>query len=79
MSGEHDGLRGAVQRRPSFWQTVRAVGWAFFGVRRRAGLAEDVGKLNPLHLVIVGLACGALFVVALVLLVRWVIHSGVAA
>ena len=71
-------LKDAVARRGSFLQTARAVGWSFFGVRRSSGLAEDVQKLNPLHVVVAGLAGAALFVVALVLLVRWVIGSGVA-
>lgn len=71
-------LKDAVARKGSFLQTARAVGWSFFGVRRSAGLAEDVQKLNPVHVVIAGLAGAALFVVALVLLVRWVIGSGVA-
>jgi hypothetical protein len=71
-------LKDAVARKGSFLQTARAVGWSFFGVRRSSGLAEDVQKLNPLHVVAAGLAGAALFVVALVLLVRWVIGSGVA-
>lgn len=75
MSGE---LRQAVQRRGSFIQTMRAVAWSFFGVRRSADHANDVDKLNPLHLVIAGLIGGALFVGLLVLLVTWVVGSGVA-
>jgi hypothetical protein len=47
-------------------------------VRRSADYAEDVEKLNPVHVVIAGLAGAALFVLALVLLVRWVVASGVA-
>ncbi len=75
MSG---GLKDAVARRGSFLQTVRAVAWSFFGVRRSADLAHDVQKLNPVHVVMAGLAGAALFVLALVLLVRWVVGSGVA-
>ena len=59
-------------------QTVRAVGWSFFGVRRSSGLAQDVAKLNPVHVIIAGLVGAGLFVLALVLLVQWVVHSGVA-
>jgi len=72
------GLKDAVARRGSFLQTVRAVAWSFFGVRRSADLAHDVQKLNPVHVVMAGLAGAALFVLALVLLVRWVVGSGVA-
>ena len=59
-------------------QTMRTVAWSFFGVRRRAGHDEDLARLNPLHVIAGGLAGAALFVAALVLLVRWVVDSGVA-
>lgn len=72
-------LREAVRRRGSLWQTVKAVSWSFFGVRRSADHAEDVSKLNPVHVVVVGLVLAGLFVLGLVGLVNWVIGSGVAA
>ena len=75
MSGD---LKEAAARRGSFVQTARAVAWSFFGVRRSADLAQDVQKLNPLHVIIAGIVGAALFVAALVLLVRWVVGSGVA-
>jgi len=62
----------------SFTQTVKAVAWSFFGIRKSAGQAQDVARIKPLHLVIVGLLAGALFVTVLALLVRWVVSSGVA-
>ncbi len=71
-------LEDLVARRGSLLQTVRAVAWSFFGVRRAAGLDEDAQKLNPVHVVIAGVAGAALFVVALILLVRWVVASGIA-
>jgi hypothetical protein len=73
-----DGLRDAVRRKGSFAQTLRAVAWSFFGVRKSSEHAKDVSQLNPLHVVIAGVIGAALFVVILVLLVRWVIGSGVA-
>ena len=66
-------------RKGSLLQTFRAVAWSFFGVRRSADHAQDVANVNPVHLVIVGILSAALFVVALVLLVQWVVGSGVAA
>jgi hypothetical protein len=54
------------------------VAWSFFGVRKSRDLERDVAELKPLHVVLVGLAVAAVFVVALVLLVNWVIASGVA-
>jgi hypothetical protein len=71
-------LKEAVARRGSFMQTVRAVGWSFFGVRRSADQAQDHQKLNPVHVIIAGLVGAALFITVLVLLVRWVVGSGVA-
>ena len=68
-----------VHRKGSFLQTVGAVAWSFFGVRRSADYAQDVQKLNPVHVVIAGIAGAVLFIVVLVLLVRWVVGSGVAA
>ena len=66
-------------RRGTLLQTMRAVAWSFFGVRRSAGHEhDDVARLNPVHVVIAGLAGAALFVLAIVLLVRWVVGSGVA-
>ena len=72
-------LKAAVQRKGSFVQAAKAVAWSFFGVRKRSGLEQDVEQLNPLHVVIAGVVGAALFVLALLLLVRWVIGSGVAA
>lgn len=73
-----DGLREAVQRRGSVLQTLGAVAWSFFGVRKSSDYERDVGQLNPVHVVIAGVGCAVLFIVLLVLLVQWVIASGVA-
>ena len=62
----------AHHRRASFWDTTRAVLWSFIGVRRRADFHDDVNKLNPLHLIVVGLVTALLFVFGLILLVNWV-------
>ena len=44
-----------------------------------ADYAQDVRKLNPVHVIVAGIIGAALFVLALVLLVHWVVGSGVAA
>ena len=74
-----DELKQAVARPLSFWQTLRAVAWSFFGVRRGVDHENDVAQLNPLHLIVAGIAAAMVFVLILVLLVQWVIGSGVAA
>ena len=68
----------ATQRPASVVQTFKAVAWSFFGVRRSADYEQDVQKLNPLVVVAAGVFSAALFVGAVVLLVRWVVSSGVA-
>jgi hypothetical protein len=74
-----DDLREAASRRGNFLQTLRAVGWSFFGVRKSSGHQSDVEKLNPVHVIIAGILGAGLFIGALVLLVGWVVGSGVAA
>ena len=75
MSGE---LRDAVQRKASFLQTVRAVGWSFFGIRKGSEYEKDVSQLNPVHVVIAGIIGAVMFIAALILLVNWVLARGVA-
>jgi Protein of unknown function (DUF2970) len=72
------GLKQAAMRTASPWQTMRAVAWSFFGVRRSAGYQDDVQRLNPVHVVVAGIVGAAIFVALLVLLVRWVVGSGIA-
>jgi hypothetical protein len=74
-----DGLKDAVKRRGSFLMTMKAVAWSFFGVRKSGDYEKDVEQLNPVHLIIAGVLGAALFVIALVVLVQWVLASGVAA
>jgi hypothetical protein len=75
MSG---GLKDAAKRKGSALQTFRAVAWSFFGVRRSADYANDVQRLNPVHVVIAGVVSAVTFVIGIVLLVQWVVGSGVA-
>jgi hypothetical protein len=76
MTGE---LKDAWRRKGSFAQTLRAVAWSFFGVRKGAEYEKDVSQLNPVHVIVAGIVAAALFVLGIVLLVRWVVTSGVAA
>ena len=71
-------LKAAVARKGSFAKTMKAVAWSFFGIRKSTEYEKDVSQLNPVHVVIAGLIGAALFVTALILLVNWVIGSGVA-
>ena len=76
MSG--DDFKQAVQRKGSFLQTMRAVGWSFFGVRKSADYERDVTQLNPVHVVLAAVLGALLFIALLVMLVNWVLASGIA-
>ena len=75
MSGD---LKEAAQRKGSFVQTMKAVAWSFFGVRKGSDYEKDVNQLNPVHVVIAGVIGAALFIILLLLLVNWVLASGAA-
>lgn len=64
------------KKKPSLWATLSAVVWAFLGVRRKADYQRDIERLNPLHLVVVGIFMALLFVLGLIFLVNWVVAQG---
>ncbi len=75
--GDND-LKDAVARKGSLVQTFKAVAWSFLGIRRSDGYAQDVSKLNPLHVIAAGLLAAAAFVLGVWWLVNWIVASGVA-
>lgn len=62
----------AGPRSASLLTTVKAVLWGFLGVRQRAEYEKDIQRLNPLHLVVMGVVMAFVFVGALMALVNWV-------
>lgn len=68
-----DELKQATQRKGSLRQTIGAVLWSFFGVRRGAAHDQDMAKLNPVHVVLVAVAAGVMFVAGLVVLVSTIV------
>jgi len=61
------------QRKGSLLRTVQAVLWSFIGVRKKADYQKDIEKLNPFHILGVGIAAALLFVLGLIALVNWVV------
>ncbi len=59
----------------SVFRTIKAVAWGFFGVRQESAYAEDIARLTPLHILVVGLVGGILLVVGLVVLVKFVVAA----
>jgi hypothetical protein len=63
----------AYQRRGSIWRTAKAVMWSFAGLRSRSDYEQDVERLNPVHIVVVGLLGAGLFVGGLILIATLVV------
>jgi amino acid transporter len=64
----------ATRPRPgSFLRSVKAVTWSFVGIRKKSEYEEDLGRINPLHIIVVALLGVVLFVGGLVMLVHWVV------
>ena len=61
-----------VPRRATFGQTAAAVLWSFFGVRKRADYEQDAQTLNPVHVIIMGIAGAAAFIGILLAIIRFV-------
>ena len=59
----------AAPKRATLGQVASAVFWSFFGVRKGRDMLQDTTTINPLHVVIVGVVAGIVFVLALVALV----------
>jgi hypothetical protein len=61
------------EQKTSFWRSVKLVAWSFLGIRSRAGYQDDLAKVNPMHVVLVGLIGALLLVLGLITLATWVV------
>lgn len=57
----------------SFLRSVKLVAWSLLGIRSRKGYQDDLAKVNPVHVVLVGFAAVLLLVLGLIGLVNWVV------
>lgn len=55
----------------TFWQTLLSVLSSFFGVQSERNRERDFREGRPLHYVLTGLLMAAVFVLVVILLVRW--------
>jgi hypothetical protein len=53
-------------------QVVKAVLSAFIGIRKRAAHEHDAVTITPVQVIVTGIIAAAVFVLSLVLLVRWI-------
>lgn len=70
-----DESKDAARRKASFAQSMRAVFWSFFGVRKGKDHERDMARLNPVHVIIAGLISAAIFILVLIVAVRWAINA----
>jgi hypothetical protein len=62
-----------ASKKASPLQVARAVFWSFLGIRKRRDYEADSVELKPQQVIIAGLIGAALFVLGLIMLVRFVI------
>lgn len=63
----------APVQKASFARSVKLVAWSMLGIRSRKGYQDDLARVNPLHVVLVGFVAVLLMVVSLIGLVNWVV------
>lgn len=55
--------------RVTFLDTMKSIGWAFFGVRARGGHERDLARFKPVHIIGAALFGAFLFVMILILVI----------
>jgi hypothetical protein len=64
-----------MKKKSSFMRSMKAVMWGFLGVRKKAGLQEDVASLSFVHIIIAGVVGALIFMGALLLIVKAVVSN----
>jgi hypothetical protein len=68
-----DAPKPAVPAQTSFVHSLKLVAWSLLGIRSRKGYQDDLAKVNPVHVLLVGFVAVLLLVVSLIGLVNWVV------
>jgi len=71
----NDDIRKLSNRRLKFGQTIKAVAWGFFGVRKNKGYDTDIATINPIYLILAGIIAAIIFVGGLVFIAKWLVSS----
>lgn len=66
-------LESPKPKSSSLLHSVKLVAWSFLGIRSRSGYQEDLARVNPMHVLAVGLVAALLLVLGLILLATWVV------
>jgi len=65
------------RKRATPLQVAKAVFWSFLGIRRKQDYEKDAVRLTPVQVIVAGIIGAALFVLTLILLVRFIIGHAV--
>jgi hypothetical protein len=57
----------------SFISTMVAIAWSFIGLRRRKDFEQDIGRMNPLYVLVAALIGVAIFIGILLSVVRYAV------
>ncbi len=60
-------------RSVSVWRSIKLVAWSFLGIRSNSEYQQDLAKVNPMRVVLVGIVGVLVLVVGLIALVNWVV------
>jgi hypothetical protein len=59
----------------AFLDTLKAVSWSFFGIRKNSEYQKDLQKLNPIHIVITAVVLVIFMIGGLMGLVNFVVSK----
>jgi DUF2970 family protein len=59
-------------RKATPFEVAKAVLWSFFGIRKRAAHEKDAVTLTPVQVIVAGIIGAVIFVLGLVMLVRFI-------
>ena len=65
-------MESEAPRKATPWQVAKAVASAFIGIRKGASHERDAVTITPIQAIVAGLIGAAIFVVSLILLVRYI-------
>ncbi len=54
-------------------RTIKIILWAFFGIRKREEFNDDIKIINPITLIFVGIFLTLLFIIGLILFIKYVV------
>jgi hypothetical protein len=71
-NGEHKLANSCDTEKASIFQVAQAVLFSFIGIRKKSDLERDAARIRPLQAIIGGLVGGVIFVLSILLVVRFV-------